>query len=138
MEEKKQITIGSIMIDKTLFELLLGIIGWGVICQLAGVWFVSDKQSYSMGVWIGVVIAAGAAVHMWWGLDKALDASQDAAIKQMQKYNIIRYLVIVLAMGLVMVSGIANPLSTFLTIMGLKVAAYVQPFTHKICTKFYK
>lgn len=138
MEEKKQITIGSIMIDKTLFELLLGIIGWGVICQLAGVWFVSDKQSYSMGVWIGVVIAAGAAVHMWWGLDKALDASQDAVIKQMQKYNIIRYLVIVLAMGLVMVSGIANPLSTFLTIMGLKVAAYVQPFTHKICTKFYK
>ena len=26
----------------------------------------------------------------------------------------------------------------FLGLMGLKVAAYLQPFTHKICAKFYQ
>ena len=56
----------------------------------------------------------------------------------MTKYNIIRYLAIVASMGFVMISGFANPLSAFLGLMGLKVAAYLQPFTHKICIKFYR
>ena len=47
-------------------------------------------------------------------------------------------MVIVIVMALVMVSGFANPLAAFLGLMGLKVAAYLQPFTHRICAKFYK
>lgn len=144
MEEERQtqetgeIRIGKARIDKTVFELAVGIVCWGIICQAAFVWFVQDKSGYSAGLWTGVLLALAAAVHMWWGLNKALDFPQDSAVKAMTKYNITRYFLIVLVMAFLMISGFANPLSAFLALMGLKVSAYLQPFTHRICSKFLK
>lgn len=118
--------------DRTLLELSIGIIVWGALCQLAGVWFVADKTGYSLGLWMGTLLAVAAGVHMWWSLDRALDFAQDMAVKLMMKHNIIRYVAIVAVMAGIMVSGFANPLAAFLGLMGLKVAAYLQPFTHKV------
>ncbi len=118
--------------DRTLFELSAGIVAWGLICQLTVVWFVSDRAGYSLGLWMGTFLAVAAGCHMWWALDRALDLARDNAVKMITKHNIIRYAVIVAAMAFIMVSGAANPLAAFLGIMGLKVAAYLQPFTHKV------
>ncbi len=41
-----------------------------------------------------------------------------------------------MVMGITMVNGFTNPLAAFLGIMGLKVAAYMQPFTHKLIIRF--
>lgn len=117
--------------DRTLLELSLGIAAWGLLCQVAIVWFVSDKAGYSLGLWIGVLLAVAAGAHMWWALDRALDFGRDTAVKMITKHNIIRYFVYVIVMAWIMASGFANPLSAFLGLMGLKVAAYLQPFTHK-------
>ncbi len=117
--------------DRTLTELAVGIAAWGLLCQVTVVWFVADKAGYSLGLWMGVLLAAAAGVHMWWALDRALDYGRDAAVKMITKHNIIRYFVFVIVMALIMVSGFANPLAAFLGLMGLKVAAYLQPFTHK-------
>lgn len=125
-------------IDRTLFELIAGIVFWGILCQLIGIWIVRDKLGYSIGLWIGAILAVGAGTHMWWGLDRALNHSQEAAQKQLTKYNVIRYLFIVAVLAVVMISEIGNPLSAFLALMGLKVAAYIQPITHRICSAFYK
>ena len=118
--------------DRTLLELSIGIVVWGVLCQLSVVWFVSDKAGYSLGLWLGTFLAVAAGVHMWWALDRALDFERDTAVKMMTRHNIIRYVVIVVVMALIMISGVANPLAAFLGLMGLKVAAYLQPFTHKV------
>ena len=126
------------IINNTLLELFVGILFWGVICQAAGVWIVIDKPGYSIGLWIGIFLAALSGTHMWWALDRFLEYAGDAAVKLITRHNIIRYMVIVIVMALVMISGFANPLSAFLGLMGLKVAAYLQPFTHKICAKFYQ
>lgn len=72
------------------------------------------------------------AIHMAWSLGIALSLGEDGAIKMMQKHNLLRYGVVVLLLGLLMVLRLGNPLSAFLGIMGLKVAAYMQPITHKL------
>ncbi len=118
--------------DRTLLELSIGIMVWGLLCQAVGIWLVSDRAGYSLGLWMGTLLAVAAGVHMWWTLDRALDFARDTAVKMMTKHNIIRYLVIVAVMACIMVSGFANPLAAFLGLMGLKVAAYIQPFTHKV------
>lgn len=137
MEEKIAIKKEK-KIDSTLSELFIGIILWGVLCQISGVWFVKDKVGYSLGLWIGIFLALAAGFHMWWALDKALDFTQDAAVKIMVKYNIIRYLIIVLVLAVVMITDVANPLTAFLGLIGLKVAAYIQPFTNKISSKILR
>lgn len=137
MQDKVGIMKNRIKINRTLLELSVGSIAWGVACQVTVVWFVKDKTGYSLGLWIGVVLAVAAGIHMWWSLDRSLDFVQDTAVKMMTKHNLLRYLIIVVVMMLVMVSGFANPLAAFLGVMGLKVSAYIQPFTHKICASLY-
>lgn len=117
-------------IDGTLLELCIGIILFGALCQITAVWFLADKLGYSIGLWIGILTALGCAVHMWWSIDRYLDYGEGAA-RVAARDNLIRYGIVVAVMVIVMVTGVAQPLAVFLGIMGLKVAAYIRPITHK-------
>lgn len=123
-------------INRTLFELETGILLFGVVCQLF-VFLPKDKLSYSLGLWMGILIAMVSAFHMWWSLDKALDLPERAAVKSMSTHNILRYLFITVALVLIAVSKIADPLSAFLGIMGLKASAYMHFITKKISVVIY-
>ena len=48
-------------INDALPGLVLGIIVYGVIVELAGVWFVTDKVRYTTGLLIGISLACGMA-----------------------------------------------------------------------------
>ena len=124
-------------ISETLKELLMGIIFYGIIVEVIGICFITDKMYFSIGLWIGIFLAFAAAIHMWWGLDKALDMG-DAAGKYALSQNMIRYGVIVVAFGALCVMDVGNPIAAFAGIMGLKAGAYLQPFTHKIMIKFQR
>ena len=122
-------------IDKTLLELMIGILVWGVFWQIAGVWFVEDKLLSSIGLWIGVILALLAAVHMYWALNKALFLDEKEAQKVVMSHSLVRYGVIVLVLAVLGVTQLINPLITFLGVMGLKAAAYMQPFIHRFISK---
>lgn len=122
--------------NRTLFELEVGILLFGAACQVV-VFFVSDKSSYSLGLWIGILTAMISAFHMWWSLDRALDLPERAAVKSMSTHNILRYVIITLVLGLTAISGAADPLSAFAGIMGLKASAYLHFITRKISTIIY-
>ena len=124
-------------VNKTLIELLAGIFLFGIVCQIAGMIFADQLFSYSSGLWIGIITAMVTAVHMYRSLDRALDLDEDTASKRIQMQSSIRYVGIVIVMGITMVNGVTNPLAAFLGIMGLKVAAYLQPFTHKLIIRFF-
>lgn len=129
----KKIVLG---INRTLFELEVGILIFGGLCQLF-VFLPKDKLSYSLGLWVGIITAAFAAFHMWWTLDKGLDLEEKSAVGYLGRQNVIRYVVIVAVIVTAAVSGIVNPLSAFLGVMGLKVSAYMQPLTKKISRRIY-
>ena len=127
----------KIKIDATLFDLCLGIFLYGVVCQII-VLFFSRKPEYSIGLWIGVVLAAAGSVHMWWTIDRSLDMASRDASKTVGPQNLLRYFLLVAIMALLAVSGFADPLFAFLGYMGMKASAYMQPFTRKISSKVFK
>ena len=118
--------------DETLQEMLLAMPAFGVLCQITIVWFVEDKMGYSLGLWIGVLMAACMAMHMNKSLETAFQYDESTAQKIIVKKNLIRYGCVVIVCFLVMKSGFINPLASFLGLMALKVSAYLQPFTHKL------
>ena len=124
-------------ISETLKELLIGILFYGILVEIIGICFVKDKIYFSIGLWIGIFLAFAAAIHMWWGIDKALDMGEGAG-KYALSQNMIRYGVIVVAFAALCVMDLGNPLAAFAGIMGLKAGAYLQPFTHKIMIKFQR
>lgn len=122
-------------INETLAELMAGIFLWGVLWQAAGVWFVSDKVSCSLGLWLGVVTAEFCAVHMYRSLDRALEFSEKDAQKYVTSRSMMRYGVIIAVLLVLMITEAGNPLCCFLGVMGLKAAAYLQPLLHKAMKK---
>ena len=122
-------------INETLSELLLGIVLWGIFWQAAGVWFVPDKLSCSVGLWCGVASALLCAAHIYRSLDKALDLQEKDAQKYMMSRSMMRYGFIIVVLLLLIATGAGNPLCCFLGIMGLKIAAYLQPLLHRVVEK---
>ena len=83
-------------INAALPELLAGIILYGIVLQLVGVWFMSDKMQYTVGLWIGIFLAMGMAVNMAVVILDAVDvmASRGTAVRT-GLWSVLRYLVVV-------------------------------------------
>lgn len=118
-------------IDQTLLELWLGILAYGVVFEIALLFFFRNL-SYSIGLWIGVFLAVAGAFHMWWSLDRGLDLPEKEAVKSMGAQNIMRYVALVVILGVLMYTKFANPILAFCGYMGMKVSAYLNPLIHRI------
>ena len=123
-------------IDRTILEMHLGQIIFGIICQLAGMFFVQSKGWYTASLWLGVVFALAAVLHMARTLDRALPMGE-AAAKVVTRGYLFRYAMIVIAMVVAALTKVLNPLIVFLGYMSLKVTAYIQPFTHKLLNRLF-
>ena len=124
--------------DETLKELMTGILLFGLVCLVVGVWFVNSPLKYIAGLLIGLVLALSAAWHMHWSICRNMDLNVDregAANAYAVKSSMIRYGVIVVVFLAVCLTDFAYPLAVFLGIMGLKAGAYLQPFTRKYLFK---
>lgn len=119
-------------INTALPGLLTGIVLFGILCQIAGFFLVEDKADYSIGLWIGVFTAIFMSFHMAVSLNSAVERDAKGAQAAATRQNIIRYLAVVIILGILMVTKIGNPLAAFLGVMGLKISAYLQPLFGKI------
>ena len=124
-------------IDPTLFDLCLGILLYGVIFQAVLLCF-SRRADYSLGLWIGVLLAVAGAVHMWWSIDRGMEQAARRAAKTVGANNLIRYLVLVAVMFVLIYTDFANPIFMFCGYMGMKISAYLNPWMCKIRSKIIK
>ena len=123
-------------INDVLPELILGILVYGFIIQLTGVWFVEDKLRYSVGLWIGIVMAVGMAINMAIVIRDSIEfAAEKQAKMRTTLFSLLRYVVVVIIFFIVVYFKLGNVITMFVGVMGLKIAAYVQPFAHKILSK---
>ncbi len=118
-------------IDRTLSEMFLGILVFGIVCQFTIVWFVPKKFFFSIGLWIGIITACLYSYHLWWSLDRNLTINADnerGATAFSVRYSVIRYAMTALILaGLWLVGGNTAMLAGFLGVMGIKAGAYLQP-----------
>lgn len=122
--------------NRALLELDLGILFCGAVCQLVGMWFAGHRGMYGAALWLGILLALLGTWHMYRTLDRALDLG-DGAAKVMVTAGLLRYGVLCIILGIIMLTDVLNPLIVFLGYMMMKVAAYIQPFTHKLCNMFF-
>ena len=123
-------------INDVLPELILEMLVYGLIIQLAGVWFVEDKLRYSVGLWIGIAVAIGMAINMAIVIRDSIElAAEKPAQMRTTLFSMLRYIVVVIMFVVVVYFKLGNVITMFVGVMGLKIAAYVQPFVHKFLSK---
>ncbi len=120
-------------LNKVLPELVAAIIIYGIAAWLVGIWLAGDKLMYSTGLFIGVCLAVGMAVHMAVVLEDAVSigSSQSKLITM----SLLRYAAVVLVFVCTVSFHLGDPIAAFIGVMGLKIAAYMQPFFHKLIMK---
>lgn len=123
-------------LNDALPELILGILIYGLVVEVVGVWFVSDKLRYSSGLLIGIVLACGMAINMAIVLEDAVSImGENHAQAKIIAKSVLRYIVVVIVFVVMMYFNLGNLYTAFIGVMGLKVAAYLQPLTHKTISK---
>lgn len=122
-------------LNRTVFELWVGILMFGLILQLP-VFLFPQKGAYTVCLWIGILAALLCAFHMWWALDKAM-TNPEKATKTLGLHYALRYLFMILVLGGAGILYGPYVLVTFAALVGIKVAAYLQPVTKKLSTLVY-
>ncbi len=117
-------------------EMITGIVLVNGILAIPVAIFLEDRLFNLMGLLYGVIVAIAMTVHMWTSVERALELSESEARKYMVKNYMIRTCIAVGVVIFVAMLGIGNYLLTLIGILSLKVAAYIQPFTHKIFKKY--
>ena len=124
--------------DNTLSEMLVGIILWGLIVQIVLLVGFKDYLYNAIGLWSGIAIAAGMAIHMKRSIEDILDLPGPYAAQDYRGGFAKRMSMAALVIIVVFYFELGNPLSLLAGIFSLKISAYTQPYMHKLFQKFQK
>lgn len=128
---KRQMSKGFV----TLVDLWIGLILYFVLFEIIGLIFVENRLSYTIGLLVGCGVGAFMAWHMFDSIDVALDMPEEDAVKYMRKRSILRWLVMLVAAFAGMRFAIMSFPAVLIGILGLKIAAFCQPYTNLYITK---
>lgn len=123
--------------NRTLLEMHAGMLFFGIVCQLPLAFFAGDKWKYAISLWFGIAFAVAGSIHMCRTLEKALLRGGDASGIVTRGY-LFRYAMVAVVLIVISVTEAMNPLVFFLGYMSLKVTAYLQPLTHKLCNRLFR
>lgn len=120
-------------LNDALPGLVLGILIYGGLVELIGVWFVEDKLRYTTGLIIGIALACGMAINIAIVLQDAIDIyGESRARSKIIAKSILRYVVVVIVFFVMMKWNIGNLFAAFIGVLGLKISAYMQPLAHRL------
>lgn len=121
--------------NETLLDLIFGCLVYSLVFEVAGLLFVDNKISYSLGLFLGTAVAVGLSVHMAKSLEHCLDLEPGKGQKFMAVRSMIRWLVMLAAawMGLRW-KAISFP-AVIVGMLGLKISAHLHMYTNLYITK---
>ena len=123
-------------LNKALPGLLLGIIIYGLLFQVIGIWFVEERLLFSTGLWTGIACAVFMAVHMAVSIEDAVSlGTEDGAKKKTIASAMFRYVVVLAVFVIMLYFELGMLLPAFFGVLGLKVSAYLQPVFYRLSGK---
>ena len=120
-------------LNEALPGLVLGIIIYGILLQVTGVWLADDKLRYSTGLWIGIGCALFMAIHMAISIEDAVSiGTEDGAKKKTIASAMFRYMIVLIVLVVMCYFNLGMILPAFFGVLGLKISAYVQPLFYRL------
>ena len=124
--------------NEALPGLVVTILLYGLVIELAGVWFVEDKMKYSIGLWYGVAIAVGLAINLAMVIfDAVTMGDSEHANRRIIAKCLLRYFVVAVLLIILGYFHFGNLFTAFLGVLGLKIGAYLQPLFEKAAGRLF-
>ena len=97
----------------------MGIIIYGILLQITGIWLVNDKLRYSTGLWIGIGCALFMAIHMAISIEDAVCiGTEDGAKKKTIASAMFRYVIVLLVLVAMCYFNLGMILPAFFGVLG--------------------
>ncbi len=112
--------------------LLITILVYGVLVELIGVWFVEDKLRYSTGLLIGIGLAIFLSISIATSLFDVWDVQSKKDQVKISLKAVLRYVIVAIISIAMGYFKLGNIWTWFIGVMGLKVAALLQPLIHRV------
>ncbi len=127
--------------NRTLLELKTGIVIFGLFGLIVTACFgpaFKEKAPWVCLSWVfGTLTALLSASDMYRVLDRALDLPEKQAQRAIYIGYMKRYVVLGVMLVLFCLSDKLDPIAFFISYMTLKLAAYMQPLTHKMYNAWF-
>lgn len=120
--------------NHTLHEMMIGIAAVNVLLLIAAL-IVNNRNKAVCAVLIGTVIAMVFVTHMAVTIDDALCLDEKGAVSKMRTQMLVRYVLTGIAAGVSLYFDIADPVFLVISILTIKLGAYMQPFVHKLLNR---
>jgi len=112
-------------------EMILGIFAVDLLIAVIGLVFVPQKIVFLLGLLMGFIVAVLMIFSMNFSIEKAMDFEEKGAAFQCVKGYIFRTILLIAGFVASYFLGLWAMASYFLGVMGMKGAAYMQPYAKK-------
>lgn len=120
-----------------LIEILVGIMLYFVIGAIILLFVPVDTLPAVLGLLLGVILNFASMIHIAYVTEVVVNMRNR---KEASQYSIVRYLIRLLIMGAVIVLAFftkyLNMLTLVIGLFGIKMGAYLQPYTHRILERY--
>lgn len=121
-------------INRTVVDLIIGMIICSLCFEIIGIIVVDNKLKYTFGLWLGTFVETLFVVHMYKTLNLAVTMDADNARKYIQKMSLLRALLSLIIVGLSMYFSVVSYISVVIGMLGLKLSSFIQPLVNKYIT----
>lgn len=129
--QKTRIMINFIKNNKTLKELITGIVIVSVLFEILTLLICKERLYGTIGLIIGTISAILCAVYMAYSIEIAVLLDEKSSIAYMRKGTVYRYLCLCVVLIIVGITNIGSPVTLILGFLTLKFGAYLNPLIHR-------
>lgn len=124
-------SLNPMLLDLSAGCIIYGIVGEIIILAVGLSFYQEGLWKIILGFLIGTAAAVALTVHMYFGVVESLSLGEAGALKHTRKMYILRIAGILVILVLIYFTGFCDAVAFVAGLISLKVAAYLQPITHK-------
>lgn len=132
-------SLNPMLLDLSAGCIAYGLLGEVLILAVGIPLYEGALWKLVLGFFIGIASAVALIVHMYYSVVESLSLGETGALKHTRKRYLIRIAGILAILALIYFTDFCNAIAFVIGLLSLKVAAYLQPFTHRfIVSKIIK
>lgn len=107
-------------------------IGYGVVMQVVILLVTRRRLYYSLGAWVGVLLALVCSGMLLHAVEGALDRGEKGAAGYAIRSYVLRLALVAAVLAVLAVTGVGSVVTAFIGVFSIKISAYLQGFVQKL------
>lgn len=119
-------------IHPTLLSMWIVMVGYGIVMQMIILIATKRWLYYSLGAWVGVLLAMVCSGMLLHAIEGALDRGEKGATAYAIRSYVLRLSLIAAVFAVLAVTGAGSVVTAFIGVFSMKISAYLQGTIQKL------